>query len=84
LAESCLERGNPNALSDAGVSAALFRAGAEGAAMNVLINLAGITDQTYVRETAAKARAILDEVRRESDAVVAKVNERLNRDALEG
>jgi len=84
LAESCFEHGNPNALSDAGVSAAMFRAGAEGAAMNVLINLAGITDKTYVRETADKARALLDEVRRRSDAVVAKVNEKLIRDALEG
>jgi len=84
LAESCLRRGNPNALSDAGVSAAMFRAGAEGAAMNVLINLAGLADKAYVREMADRARAILEEVRAQSDAVVAKVNEKLVRDALGG
>lgn len=77
LARVAMQRGNPNALSDAGVAAAMLRAGAEGAAMNVLINLAGITDKAWAHEQAAAAQTILDEVRNTADEIVAKVNEKL-------
>ena len=48
LAALAAEHGNPNARSDAGVAAAMLRAAAQGAAMNVLINLGDVTDQAYV------------------------------------
>ena len=54
--------GNPSAASDVGVGAALVRAGAGGAFLNVEINLQGIDDQQYrdatTRETAALTEAI--------------------------
>jgi formiminotetrahydrofolate cyclodeaminase len=54
-AETCLavleqvrivaEKGNPNAVSDAGVAAHLAHTGLAGAALNVRINLPGIPDR---------------------------------------
>ncbi|MGH9315675.1 MAG: cyclodeaminase/cyclohydrolase family protein [Thermoanaerobaculia bacterium] len=50
------EKGNPNAASDAGAAALLLEAAAEGALLNVGINLAGAGDPAFVadmqRETA--------------------------------
>ena len=83
LAEKAAKHGNPNARSDAGVAGAMFRAGAEGAAMNVLINLAGITDKTWARDRADRASALLDEVRKEAGAVEEAVMEKLVEEALE-
>jgi formiminotetrahydrofolate cyclodeaminase len=42
LARVAAEKGNRNAVSDAGVAALLGRAGAQAARLNVLINLSGI------------------------------------------
>ena len=47
LADTLVEKGNPNSVSDAGVAAEMALAGVRGACMNVLINLPGIQDQTY-------------------------------------
>jgi formiminotetrahydrofolate cyclodeaminase len=45
------EHGNPSAASDAGVALGLLRAAADGAAANVRVNLGGLKDQVFVRET---------------------------------
>jgi formiminotetrahydrofolate cyclodeaminase len=42
LASAVAEVGNQNAVSDAGVAAWMARAGAEGAALNVAINLPSV------------------------------------------
>ncbi|MDG2366765.1 MAG: glutamate formimidoyltransferase [Candidatus Marinimicrobia bacterium] len=47
LSEELIDIGNPNLVSDAGVSAEVSLAGVRGAAMNVLINLIGIDDDSY-------------------------------------
>ncbi|MGE5273318.1 MAG: cyclodeaminase/cyclohydrolase family protein [Verrucomicrobiota bacterium] len=47
LALRVAERGNPNAVSDAGVGAELASAALEGAAFNVRINLTSIKDDAY-------------------------------------
>jgi len=73
-AEACLEAlelallsaaGNRNSASDAGVAALMARAGAHGAALNVLINLGSIHDAEYadrMRAKVASLRARADEL----------------------
>lgn len=68
--------GNPNSLSDAGVAALCVRAAAEGAHMNVLINLAG-ADASFSDATKAKADAALEKTRAIADEVAASVRARL-------
>lgn len=48
LAKFVAEKGNSNSVSDAGVAALMLQAAAEGAALNVKINLAGINDIEFV------------------------------------
>ena len=48
LAKIVAEKGNANSISDAGVSALMLHAAAEGATLNVQINLNSITDQEFV------------------------------------
>lgn len=48
LAKTVAEKGNVNSISDAGVSALMLYAAAEGAALNVQINLSGINDAEFV------------------------------------
>ena len=50
LAGRMAEIGNQNSLSDAGVAVLQARAGLEGAALNVLINIPGIDDKEIVAE----------------------------------
>jgi glutamate formiminotransferase/formiminotetrahydrofolate cyclodeaminase len=73
-AEACIEAlalakeaagGNRNSASDAGVAALMAKAGAHGAALNVLINLGSINDAAYVasmKAAAASLRARADEL----------------------
>jgi len=57
LLPELVEKGNPNAASDAGAAAILLESAAEGALLNVGINLSGIEDAAFVsamqKETAA-------------------------------
>jgi formiminotetrahydrofolate cyclodeaminase len=48
IVKTVAQKGNGNSVSDAGVGALMLRASAEGAALNVRINLGGITDQDFV------------------------------------
>jgi glutamate formiminotransferase/formiminotetrahydrofolate cyclodeaminase len=52
------EKGNSNSASDAGVAALMARAGVEGAALNVLINLPSIRDAKFREEHTRKAEEI--------------------------
>lgn len=68
LAVSIAERGNPNAVSDAGVAAHLAATALEGGALNVQINLGSIRDEAFrttqgeqVRAAQAQGRALRDE-----------------------
>lgn len=56
LSREAATKGNANAVSDAGVSALMARAGAHAARLNVLINLGGITDPAHA-EFVERARA---------------------------
>jgi glutamate formiminotransferase/formiminotetrahydrofolate cyclodeaminase len=54
-------KGNANSSSDAGVAALMARAGVEGAALNVLINLPSIRDAKFKEEHTRKAEAMTAE-----------------------
>lgn len=60
--------GNNNSASDAGVAALMARAGAHGAALNVLINLGSINDAAYV----ADMKSVVAKLRLEADGLCAK------------
>jgi glutamate formiminotransferase/formiminotetrahydrofolate cyclodeaminase len=51
LIDAVATKGNENSVSDAGVAALALRAAAAGAALNVLINLPGLSDRAYVGKT---------------------------------
>ena len=50
LSEQLVLQGNPNSVSDAGVAAEVALAGVRGACMNVMINLSGINDRSFVKK----------------------------------
>jgi len=62
LARRIAEKGNKNSVSDAGVAALAARAGAEGAYLNVAINLPGITDEDFKAETLQEAQEVRKKV----------------------
>lgn len=71
-----VEKGNPNALSDAGAAAVLLEAAAEAALLNVGINLPGITDTAFVSERQEETATIQVETQRMRSQVVGAVRKR--------
>ena len=69
------ERGNQNAVSDAGVAALLAAAACKGAAYNVEINVAALEDRSAGSALVSEARALNDRVA----ATVAKVESLVQR-----
>jgi methenyltetrahydrofolate cyclohydrolase len=65
------EKGNPHAVSDAGVAVLLAEAAAQSAALNVKINLAWIDDEEYNRDVWGRIEAILSETTRLREVVLA-------------
>lgn len=76
LAAEVATSGFVNSLSDAGVAAAAALAGAEGACMNVLINLKG-NEGSGARATREEARGRLEQVRTRVSSTLATVHGRL-------
>lgn len=77
LAEAVAGSGNPNSLSDAGVSVACAAAAADGAYFNVLTNLSGIEDGDFVAETRAAADALNASIGRQAKATRESIITRL-------
>jgi len=69
LARTVAEKGNKNSLSDAGVSILLLQAAAQGAALNVRINLPGLEDRAFHDEAYEKVVTLSKKI----DSVVAEV-----------
>jgi glutamate formiminotransferase/formiminotetrahydrofolate cyclodeaminase len=61
LAATCAQKGNSNAVSDAGVAALLAEAACKGAAYNVRINVASMKDPQTGKALAAEASALVHE-----------------------
>ena len=59
LCRPAAERGNVNAVSDVGVGVLMAEAGLRSAALNVLINLGWIKDESFVSESRTKLDALL-------------------------
>ncbi len=60
LCTPAAEKGNVNAVSDAGVAALMAEAGLRSAALNVLINLKAIKDQEFCREVGGRLESLLE------------------------
>ncbi len=61
LAATCAQKGNNNAVSDAGVAALLAEAACKGAAYNVRINVASMKDPQTGKALAAEASTLVHE-----------------------
>lgn len=69
------QKGNKNSASDAGVAALMLRAGCEGAALNVRINLGGLNDASFVRRISQQYNGILQNVENVTREVLAAVDQ---------
>jgi formiminotetrahydrofolate cyclodeaminase len=77
LAKTVAERGNTNSVSDAGVSALLLNAACEGAALNVEINLSGISDTEFVGWNSQEVKSLLRTSRAKADEISALVRSKM-------
>lgn len=71
-------KGNPNVVSDAGVSAIAAGAAAQAAALNVHINLLGIKDRAWAEDKFSEMNQMLKEVKEMSDSVMRAVTQKLS------
>lgn len=60
LCTPAAEKGNVNAVSDAGVAALMAEAGLRSAALNALINLGAIKDEDFVNKERTRLHALLE------------------------
>lgn len=74
LARTMAEQGNRNSLSDAGVGVLSARCAAEGAYLNVIINIGDIDDAQWVADLRARADERIHAVRGAADKAMAVVN----------
>lgn len=68
-----VEKGNPNAASDAGAAALLLESAAEGALLNVGINLSSVSDAAFVSRMQRETTDLTTEAQRLRSHVVAAV-----------
>ena len=78
LTKTVAEKGNVNSISDAGVAALMLRAGCLGAKLNVQINLGGLNDSVFMRETTSRAESISQRVEAMSHDILERVNKSLS------
>lgn len=69
--------GNPNSLSDAGVAILAARAAVRGAALNVMINAAGLKDTDKAKSLKGEAQALAAEADSREQTLISEIEERL-------
>jgi glutamate formiminotransferase/formiminotetrahydrofolate cyclodeaminase len=84
LARVAAQKGRHDAASDSGTAALLARAAIEGAALNVLINLQALTDETFVRACRGEVDLLRTLARRIGDEVAEGIGSRLELDDKTG
>jgi glutamate formiminotransferase/formiminotetrahydrofolate cyclodeaminase len=77
LAEVAAQKGNPNAVSDAGVAALLAEAACRGAAYNVRINVAALSDPDAGRALAEAAAQFVRQASESARKAIAEVEKKL-------
>jgi glutamate formiminotransferase / formiminotetrahydrofolate cyclodeaminase len=77
LAEEAALLGNPNSVSDAGVAAHCARTCAEGAWLNVCINLKNLTDTDWVASVRGRANEFRRRAAEHSAAILTSVESRM-------
>lgn len=75
--QTALGKSNTNAISDLGVASLTLKAAIQGAWLNVLINLGGITDEAFVAEYTEKGKQVLEKSLPMADDIYEKVLESL-------
>jgi formiminotetrahydrofolate cyclodeaminase len=78
LAKAVAERGNANSVSDAGVSTLMLNAGAEGAALNVMINLSSIKDAEFVGWRSEEVASLLRTCNDSTGEIMALVRRKIS------
>lgn len=71
------ERGNQNAVSDAGVAALLAQAAVRSALLNVETNLRALEDTIYVRQVQAEVNRLTEGLQSETERVMELVNSKI-------
>ncbi|MGL4653778.1 cyclodeaminase/cyclohydrolase family protein [Cetobacterium sp.] len=77
LVKIILEYGNKNAITDLGVAAILLYSGIEGGVLNVKINLGGLSDEVFKKETLNTLENILKSSQLQKDEILNFVNNNL-------
>lgn len=77
LAEKIAAIGNVNALSDAGVAAIMADSAAQGAYLNIKINMSGITDESFKFNVLTQADELLEKIHNLAVTIEKKVKSKL-------
>jgi len=77
LAKKVAQKGNVNSVSDAGVSAIMAYSAAEGASLNVKINLSSIEDKDFVEQTRSEAASLLRQSKALKEEILGMVEEKI-------
>ncbi len=78
IAETVVEYGNPNSITDVGVGAQIAYTGVKGGIYNVLINLKDISDEEFVKEMKEKCEKLEKEAKVSVEKVLSKVESRIS------
>jgi formiminotetrahydrofolate cyclodeaminase len=78
LCQEVVEKGNPNAISDAAVGALLADAALWGGTFNVLINLSALEDKKYVQKMKNELRRLTLEGEKIKKEIMSRVKEKIS------